>query len=397
MKKLLFMVNDLHAGGSEKALISLLKELVSEELEITVMVLRKQGEFLSDVPVQVRVVEVDMPEELREEFLYGTGVLLKNALKNRNIYEICRLLREYLGRRGMNVEQIMKKKWQQCDRKILQNREQYDVAIDFQGQGAFPTYYVAKKIQALTKYSWIHNDYAIVTEKMEWIRSLYSCYKKICSVSEQAKKSFILKFPDMKDKACICYNVMRKEEILELAKEFLIEKEIGVNIVTVGRLSTQKGYDVALEVMERLNNEKIDFHYWIIGEGEERKKLEQMVETKKLENRVCFAGFQKNPYPYIAMCDIYLQPSRFEGFCLTVGEAKILKKNIITTDFAGASEQIQDGVNGIVTSCDEELIYKSLKMMIEDRNLRQRINKNLQCEQQIQKGLTQFKELIYLK
>ena len=395
MKKILFMLNDLHGGGQEKAIVSLLSELArTNEYELTLLLMRKQGVFLEDIPESVRIKTVPVAEKVIDSSLLSSKERLKKAVSCRKIWDAVSVIWEYLSHKNKSISDIMLETWQKYDKMLPMYPEEYDVAIDYQGQGTFPTYYIARKVKAKIKYSWVHNDFSIVSEDMSWISACYAEYTRILSVSQKAKMAFLDKFPDFCDKASVCYNVMDKKTILERAQEKKIVPREGINIVTVGRLSYEKGYDVAFQAIKQLRDAEQKVYYWVVGDGEDETALKVLAENLGISDIVRFVGFQKNPYPYMQMADIYLQPSRHEGFCLTLGEAKVFSKAIVTTDFAGASEQITHGVNGSITSCDVAAIYSELRHLIVHPEVADKYRSSLQSQQQEDRGLFQFMDLI---
>ena len=389
--KVLLMMNDLHGGGQEKAIVSLLSELSKkDEYDITLLLLRAQGVFLEDVPPSVQIRTVNVSERIIDSCLLSSKARIKKALCQGHPWEIVHVLQEYHRHRNRSISEIVLNEWKRYDHLVPVCMGTYDVAIDYQGQGSFPTYYIARKVKASKKYSWVHNDFSIVSEDVSFLSGCYSEYSKIISVSEKAKKAFVAKFPHFQEKAAVCYNVINKQEILEKAKETMVVPKEGINIVTVGRLSYQKGYDIAFQAIKRLKEIQKRVTYWVVGEGEEESRLKDLVNRLDIADCVCFVGFQKNPYPYIQMADMYLQPSRFEGYCLTLGEAKKLNKVIVTTDFAGASEQIAHRVDGSITACNEEDIFNELKYLIEHPELCDKYRTTLQSCNVEDCGFTQF-------
>jgi len=114
-----------------------------------------------------------------------------------------------------------------------------------------------------------------------------------------------------------------------------------------------------------------------MGEGVERNRLEKQVKQCNVYNNFILMGIKTNPYPYLRWCDIYVQPSRHEGYCITLAEARCLKKPIVTTDFAGAKEQINNNSTGFITEFDEEQIYIAVKILMDDQKIRQKFENNL--------------------
>lgn len=395
MKKILLMLNDLHAGGQEKTVISLLTELVKlGKYDLTLLLVKKQGVFLEDVPAEVKVREVQIPKNVRDFWMLSSRERIKKAIADKDFKTAFLIICEAISRRKSSLKEIVLKAWKAYDRQLPMYADAYDIAIDYQGQGTFPTYYVAKKVKAEKKYTWIHSDCTTMGNDLGWLECVYKPYDQIVAVSEKARSVFDALVPYCAHKSCVCYNVLNREEITTKASAYTVQKKNGINILTVGRLSYEKGYDIALRALARLRDEGKDFTYWVVGDGVERQELTDLVKRLDIEDRVQFAGFQKNPYPIMQMCDIYMQPSRFEGFCLTLGEAKILEKAIITTDFAGASEQITNGVHGLMTECSVEGLYNALKQMLDNPQLCELFRTNIREDSVRYAGLEQFIALV---
>ena len=105
-----------------------------------------------------------------------------------------------------------------------------------------------------------------------------------------------------------------------------------------------------------------------------------MVAEKKLTETFIFAGGQDNPYPYFKYCDIYVQPSRFEGYCITVAEARVFRKPIVATDFDGAREQLKDNETGVIVPCTVERIAEAVEKLLTSRDLQEKFSVNLSKE-----------------
>lgn len=214
------------------------------------------------------------------------------------------------------------------------------------------TAFLATKIQAKKKATWLHD------EKPYWMKSVqkYLCeYDKIYGVSQAVVDAFCREYPHYKDKAAVFYNVIDIEEIKRKSEQDeIIPFKESFNIVTVGRLTEQKGYDIAIKAASILKKRKINFAWYAIGGGRDEKKLKKLVEKYCLENQFVFLGRKKNPYPYMKHCDLYVQPSRHEGYVITLVEARALCLPILSSDIPSAREQIQDGINGYVAELSAE-------------------------------------------
>lgn len=381
MKSIIFMLYDMHAGGVEKSLTSLFKEIDYEKYSVTLLLINRFGEYLEDVPQYVSIETIDMPIELQYELLYQNKIAFKKLLKEKHYVKACNQLIKILFCKILRIKRDIRFLIKKANKLLPIREKTYDLAIDFQGlgSGVFSTFFIAEKIKAKKKVTWIHQDISIFNEDFDWMNYYYEKFDKIFSVSRQAEKEFIKKFPRHIKKSDLFYNILPYKSINKLSnyKVDFRKKENEIIILSVGRLAYQKGYDVAFKVIKRLIEEKYRIKYIIIGEGERRQDLENLIIQYKLEDKVELLGFTNNPYPYMKLCDIYFQPSRFEGFCLTLGEAKLFSKPILTTDFAGASEQIINEKTGLICRFDEKQMYHNMKRLLDCPTLRDNLVSNL--------------------
>lgn len=176
----------------------------------------------------------------------------------------------------------------------------------------------------------------------------------------------IEKIPSDEHKIEVFKNIISSESIKEMAqeKEEFDSEFKGTKIVTVGRLSKEKGQDIAIKVLANLIKNGYNVRWYCIGDGVDKKAYENLIEEYGLTSEFILLGSKENPYPYIKMADIYVQPSRHEGFCLTLAEARYLQKPIITTDFSGSYEQITDNYDGFIVRVDEDELYEKIKFLL---------------------------------
>lgn len=396
MKKIAIVLHDMRCGGVEKSLTSLLKELDYGEYSVDLFLFREEGDFLQDIPEEVNVIPYPL-----DQYTYfrcftpgkkGILQLLRGRKYGTALYCGVKLLLESLFYRD--------RRWQYVY-KVFRNKNktipgQYDIAIDYQGMGSaiMPTAVVHDKIQARRKLTWIHTDMLEIPEPMLALSELVGDFDQIVCVSEAAKKTFISRFPTYECKATVFYNIIPEEQIRMLSMQDVgLCRNEKINILSVGRLAVHKGYDIALKAMLSLKNSGIGFCYYIVGDGEQRAQLTSLVKEYQLEEYVIFAGKQQNPYPYYRFCDIYLQPSMFEGYCITLAEARLFHMPIITTDFAGAREQIVPDYSGIIVQCNSAEIAKQLKTLCADEGKRVALTealKQLEIKNNSRQSITQL-------
>ena len=151
----------------------------------------------------------------------------------------------------------------------------------------------------------------------------------------------------------------------------------GIRILTVGRLTKEKGCDILPEIVSNIINKGFNIRWYVIGDGEEKERLSKSISENNLEDRLFLLGTKNNPYPFFKDCDIYVQPSRHEGYCITLGEAKRFNKPIITTNFVGAFEQIDNNETGLIVNFNKQEIINSIIEIIKDKELRLYMINNL--------------------
>ena len=221
---------------------------------------------------------------------------------------------------------------------------EYDLAVAFAGPDAFIDTYVDKKINAKEKWGWIHFDVTQFGVDKGIIDSVYRNYTRINVVSKEARKKFCDKFPPLASKTTLRPNIVDKESIMSLAKENqpMLSVDGRRVVLTVGRVSKEKGQYLALEAIKVLLSREVSDFVWIfVGNGTDMERCKQFVENNSLGDYAVFVGSKANPYPYMKQADLYVQPSMHEGFCITLAEAKLFGMPIITTDFTGAVEQLE--------------------------------------------------------
>ncbi|WHY89110.1 glycosyltransferase [Neobacillus novalis] len=362
---MLFMLSSMNIGGVEKSFLSLLTEIPKEKYDITLLLLEKKGGFLEYIPDWVKVEEASWFHSVKPVIMQPPQQTIKDYVKNKQYLKVpgfifSYYISKYLNNRHFYYKQIFKS--------IPPHENTYDVAISYQGSTDIIDYYIAHKVKAPKKISWVHFDISKHQVNKRLYTKLYKRFNQIYVVSKEAKRRLIEQIPTAKIKAETFMNIVPANLINEMAKETIKFDETykGIKIVTVGRLSKEKGQDMAIKVLSRLRKAGYDVRWYCIGDGNNRKEYERLIRDYGLKNDFWLLGSTPNPYPFISNADIYVQTSRHEGYCLTLAEAKCLLKPIITTNFTGAYEQVKDGYNGFIVDCSEDELYKKLKYLIEN-------------------------------
>lgn len=374
MKSILFVINSLTIGGSEKSLVSLLNMMDYSKFNVDLLMLKKGEEFDKYIPKEVNIL--DIPEYYK--FLNDSKMIKSRVSKVK--YTLCR----YKSSFDLRINSIKKEKinnqqiFYNNQKGILESlKKKYDVAIAY-AQG-FPTYFVADKVEACKKLAWINCDYKNTLYNKKMDKNFYNKFDKIIAVSEACKKSILEVDKEYEEKIEIIKDIVNPNLIMNMANEEIEElSENEFKILTVARLVIHhKGYDVAIKCAKLLMENNIKFKWYVVGEGVDRKKIEALIQENKLEDYFILLGSRGNPYPYMKKCDIYVQPSRYEGFGLTVIEAKILKKLIICSNFNTVNELIENNVNGIIVGMSEFDLYEGILKVITDKKLYNKILKNI--------------------
>jgi glycosyltransferase involved in cell wall biosynthesis len=344
-KKILFIINSLVGGGTEKVLITLLKHFDYFLFDVDLLLIYKEGEFLVDLPKEVKII-----------YLYPN----KQSFIEKINYNL-------LSRFGVDFGY-----------KLLMNCKvkKYDTIISFYG-GVPLKYHTSVVHKAKNNISWVHTDIInnhhtigrFFTETQE--KEAYNKMDTIVFVSNDAKKQFEKLYPDILVPKKVILNPIEKDLITQNRNMYKnYDGSRCFNITSVGRLSEEKGFDRLVRLAGKLRENNYNFHITIVGEGSARDKLEDLIVEYKLQSYVSLPGFFKPPYSKIAKSDLFLLTSLVEGYPLVLCEAFCLGLPVIATRVTGSSELIDNNKYGILVDHDDDSIYQGVKRMIDDEQLR---------------------------
>jgi glycosyltransferase involved in cell wall biosynthesis len=256
--------------------------------------------------------------------------------------------------------------------------KQYDAAIGF----LWPHYFIGEKVDAKQKIGWIHTDYANIAINQKMESQMWEKLDHIVAVSDDCLENFLKGYPACKNKGLVIENMLSPNMIREQARKEIpeeIRKVPGRTIlVTVGRFTHAKGLDLAVKACRRLIDDGFDIAWYVAGYGPLENMLRRLIAECGLQERFILLGKKVNPYPYIHACDVYVQPSRYEGNAVTVREAQILQKPVVLTGFPTAKSQAQNGYDALITPLSVHGIAEGIKRMIAEEHLRERLISNLQ-------------------
>ena len=379
MTKILFMMINMNVGGMEKALLNMISEMDNKEYEVTILMLEKYGGFLEEIPSGVNIQYLEDYNNIKPMLNYPPKNVIRDLIKNNSYLRafnlmIMHIITKLIDDRTLFYKYVFK------DYKSIEDI--YDIAVAYAGPTDYITYYVLNKINAKRKFQWIHFDITKVGFNRKFARNNYKRFDKIFIVSEEAKEKLINCIPELSNNMETFKNIVSKNNIFsKINNQHPYNDNFkGIRLITVGRLSEEKGQDILIPIVKRLNDDGYNIRWYCIGEGNLRKKCEELILKYEVGDKFILLGNINNPYNYINASDIYVQSSRHEGYCIALAEAKILNKPIVTTNFAGAKEQIINNKTGLISECNENDIYNNIKKLLDSEELRNRFKKNLKYD-----------------
>lgn len=363
----LFVIPALKSGGVEKSLISLLKNLDYDKFAVDLYAFSWEGMFIDSIPKEVEIIN-------------NTRFSLWNLLKKGKIIKACRYLAAVVQNNdAIDLSTHHKKYWRQMKFVYPRLKKDYDVAISY--NDGYSLYYVVDNIKAKRKIAWNHINYKTdfcCKPKMDC--RYYEQVDHVVTVSEECAVALKEYFCDLDSKIIVIENITDAKSIREKSILFNPYKDCGFDIfkfVSVGRLSYQKGFDLAIGALKIVKERGYRFKWYIIGIGTLETELKKMVERANIKDEVVFLHEKPNPYPFIKFADVYVQTSRAEGKSIAIEEAKILCKPILVTNYLNAKEQIIDGQTGIICDLECTDIADKMIMMIENADILDRLSLNL--------------------
>lgn len=370
-EKILFVIPSLRSGGAEKSLITLLSLMDYEKYDVDLLSFRRDGLFYDKIPQQVNVIK---GTEDYEMFDGSAKAAMIYFLKKGKVLSAVERLKYTKNSISEN------ERWEMLCNQLPSIEEKYDCAIGYLEGNA--SYFVADNIQAERKICYVHNDFKKLGLDKQKNRELFEKCDKVVTVSDVCLESLNDEFPDLCEKFIVIENITSPKIINEYANEEKpYEKDKGQFILTtVGRLAPQKAIDLAVKACAILKGKGYAFRWYHIGTGALKEEIEALISSLGVEDEFILLGERANPYPYIGQCDIYVQPSRYEGKSIAIDEAKCLCRPIVTTNFTTVADQIQNGVNGLVCEINENDIADKIETLFKDEDLRKTFSENLANE-----------------
>lgn len=376
---ILINMHYLEIGGAETALIGLLNALDPKRVDVDLFLHDHRGEMMQFVPEWVNVLpaikEYTMLERPIKELVKRGHWLIAGA----------RLWAKYISKKAYKkshsslpnagIFHYIAKYTTPLLPKINPTVT-YDLSISFLN----PHQTTAQKVNARKRIAWIHTDYTKIWVDVNDELPVWSKYDYIASISPDVTKTFLQTFPSFANtnKIVEIENILSPAFVRRRADIKNVEGEMRkygeeVKLLSIGRFSEAKNYDNVPDICQRMVKEGVDVKWFIIGFGGDEQLIRRKIEEAGMQEHVIILGKRSNPYPYIKACDIYVQPSRYEGKSVTVREAQMLCKPVVVTNYPTASSQIKNGIDGVIVPMDNEGCARGLAEVVTDKALQERL------------------------
>ena len=342
----------MELGGVERSLLGLLDSIDYDRYDADLFLMRHSGELMTQLNPKVNLLP-EIPQYA------SLAVPMTSLLKKGQIDVLCGRIKGKLAARRFDKQHPGEKpsiaaltyshKYTLKTMPQITNKT-YDLAISF----LTPHYFLRERAKARKYAAWIHTDYTALSFDRRAELEMWSGYDTICGVSEQVSRGFQTSFPELAGKVRTIENILSKSLIDAQARETQTEmkSDCAVSLLSVGRFCDAKNFDNVPDICRRLVGDGLDVKWYLIGYGGDEPLIRQKIAEAGMQDRVIILGKKDNPYPYMRDCDLYVQPSRYEGKAVTVREAQLLGKPVVITDYATSASQLEDGVDGVIVPMD---------------------------------------------
>ena len=368
-KKVAILLPWLKMGGTNKIALHFMKEL-SHYCDVTLILSQNTGELLEQLPENIHLV-IDRMRDFKDIFMEDLRKLrIIKLIQDVSYYARIKLKNDNVD----NYRYLVRRHGYICD-------TEFDCAISYHGQSPERLLNLLYRTHAKKKVAWIHGEFSNTADHCRRMNAYYDELDHMFFVSNHTLNSFLEKFQIERSKCTVYYNPIDKTEIVMKAQcpcdpSF---DPAYMNLLTVGRVSSEKGQDMIPAVTRRLLDAGYKVRWYIVGDGDTRKRVEALIQEYKVEDNVILLGTRTNPYPYMRACDLYVQPSYTEGYSTTICEAGMLGKAIVgTKPSGGIYDQIAHGEDGFIEDATVDGLTKGILCLIGNENLRKRFETNIQ-------------------
>lgn len=369
----------MYIGGAERSLLDMLSAFDYSKYDVDLFLYRHAGEWISMIPKNVNL----LPEE---EHFASLAVPMKQLIKTKQYRILYGRVKAKLFAKVFNIRNKILDSYVEIEYSHKYTKKyvpainkdvKYDLAISF----LTPHYFVAEKTNAKKKVAWIHTDYSHIGIDRKSELKMWNQYDNIVSISNSCTKGFIDKFPELKKKIVLIENILSEEFVKKQAYKFSVTDEMKnnenvINILSVGRFSNAKNFDNVPFICKMIREKGLNIKWYLIGYGSDAELIKAKIKQAGMEKYVIILGKKDNPYPYILHCDLYVQPSRYEGKAVTVREAQMLNKPVVITRFPTSYSQLSDGYDGIIVSLDNVECAEEIYQILQNKKLMQSLVDN---------------------
>lgn len=379
MKRILIFSHAMELGGAERSLLGLLDSIDYTRYAVDLFLMRHAGELLPYINPSVNVLPA-LPQYA------SLAVPARDVIRNGQFgVAVGRMIgkckaKRTLGRLGISGEQGVgleySHKYTARFMPNIQPGTTYDLAVSF----LTPHYFAVDKVKAKKYLAWIHTDYSIVQTDQESECAMWGRYDAIASISEDVSHSFTAAFPVLAQKIVPIENILPEKLIRAQADEQDVSAEMPrdgtIRLLSVGCYCSAKNFDNVPDICRRIREQGLNTKWYIIGFGGDEALIRSKIKEAGMEEYVVLLGKKENPYPYMKAYDVYVQPSRYEGKCVSVREAQMLGKPVIITNYATSASQLQDGVDGVIVPMDNEGCAAAIADLLKEKETLRRVAEN---------------------
>lgn len=359
-KNVLFVAHHLTIGGVQKSLVSALNYIDYESNNVTLYIRKNRIDLLPYINDNVKVIANN---DRHHYYRYPYAVLLQLAQKMKGLFK----------KDTTSIETKLKKyihdKRKAYEKKHYFESKKYDVAVAY--CEGYPSEFVMDCVTSDRKIMFFQSS----------VDSNHTIHQRIMPQFD----AIIVEHPDIKKALTRWYQgISSLVQVLENYTDYSFIKKLSQEkavsngndvfvLCTCSRFSPEKGLDLAVEAAKILKDRGINFIWYLVGDGLEKEKIDKFVEANQLQKYIIMPGMQKNPYPYMSACDIYVQPSREEALSISMLESQVLCAPMVSTKTAGGLAMIQEGVNGLLADINAEALANTIENLIQNDDLRNSI------------------------
>ena len=375
--RILINMHYMEIGGAERALLGLLNAIDTDKVDVDLFINQHTGEFMKLIPEKINLLPEISAYSVIEKPI--STAIKKGHLGIAFARLLAKLHHKYFSEKAVNGIDDYSifhyiAKYTTPLLPSLRKYGEYNLAISF----LMPHNIVKDKVCARKKIAWIHTDYATININTSAELQIWNKFDNIISISTDVTKSYMTVFPLLKNRIIEIENILSPTLIRQQATLFTpVEMHDNVlKICSIGRFCYQKNFENIPYIAQLLKEKGLNFRWYIVGFGDTSETIENIKKTNTADC-VILLGKKENPYPYISYCNIYVQPSRYEGKSVTVREAQILGRPVIITNYPTAKSQVQNGIDGIICDMDNLSIADAIYNLATNKNKQSEISEYL--------------------